>query len=328
MEYIKQTGLLVKPIAPENYVMGAYTKLTAVARMPSMQWADFLPTREKQHAFNFDTLSCTTFSALNQCEMQGRWLLDNGYINLAQLAWLQENGYFDENGNLNFSDRFTAIMSGTTKWGNDFVTVWESIRKDGLLPERDFPFQASSFEDYQDRSKITSVMIGKAKEFLKIFDFKYEWVFFKESETFTEAEQAKIKEALTHAPLHIGIAIPATHAITLYSNEQDVLDHYEPFTYKYKGSIHFGMKGYMNVKENTKVYIYTKTLKKGDKGNLVKDLQESLNSIGYNCGIADGIWGKKTEATVRQFQKENGLVADGYFGPKSAVKVSEIQKKN
>lgn len=110
MEYVKQTGILVKPIAPENYVMGGYTKLSAVARMPSGNWGTLLPTKEKQYAFLFDTLSCTTFSALNQCEIQGEWLINNGHVEKEDIKWLKDNGYFDENNKLNFSDRFIAIM--------------------------------------------------------------------------------------------------------------------------------------------------------------------------------------------------------------------------
>lgn len=328
MEYVQQTGLLIKPVAPENYVMGGYTKLSAVTRVASGDWSNQLPTREKQYAFFFDTMSCTTFSALNQCEMQGYWLIDNDHISTEDLLWLHENGYFDENGLLNFSDRFTAIMSGTTERGNDFVSVWESIRKNGLLPESNFSFNANSFGEYHDRTKITEAMKTKAKKLLEIFEFKYEWVFYHNSESFTQEELEKIKVALTQAPLHIGIAIPATHAITLYSNDRDVFDHYEPFAYKYNGSIHFGMKGYMSLKEKKKMYTYTKTLKLGDKGILVKELQNALNSIGYNCGLADGELGKKTDIAIKLFQKENSLVADGWFGPKSATKLAEIQKKN
>jgi hypothetical protein len=49
-------------------------------------------------------------------------------------------------------------------------------------------------------------------------------------------------------------------------------------------------------------------LKVGSKGNEVKLLQEFLE-IG-----ADGIFGKGTEKSVKEFQKINGLVADGIVG--------------
>ena len=50
-------------------------------------------------------------------------------------------------------------------------------------------------------------------------------------------------------------------------------------------------------------------------GTDVKDLQTYLNSHGYDCGIADGIFGKKTKAEVIKFQLANHLVGDGVVGP-------------
>ena len=52
-------------------------------------------------------------------------------------------------------------------------------------------------------------------------------------------------------------------------------------------------------------------LKKGSKGKEVKQLQEALE-IG-----ADGIFGSGTEAAVKKFQKDNGLIADGIVGSKT-----------
>ena len=59
---------------------------------------------------------------------------------------------------------------------------------------------------------------------------------------------------------------------------------------------------------------YTRTVRKGDKGDLVRELQERLNSFGYNCGTVDGIFGSKTLAAVKAFQQDNGLVPDGVVG--------------
>ena len=49
-------------------------------------------------------------------------------------------------------------------------------------------------------------------------------------------------------------------------------------------------------------------LKVGSEGPLVEELQRAL-------GIsADGIFGKGTEASVKQFQKDNNLTVDGLVG--------------
>lgn len=56
------------------------------------------------------------------------------------------------------------------------------------------------------------------------------------------------------------------------------------------------------------------TVRLGSTGSDVKYLQDILNSLGYSV-VADNIFGAKTEAAVKQFQKDYGLAADGIVGP-------------
>lgn len=55
-------------------------------------------------------------------------------------------------------------------------------------------------------------------------------------------------------------------------------------------------------------------LKRGDKGEGVKALQQALTVLGHPCGAIDGDWGGKTEAAVRAFQTEQntGINRDDY----------------
>ena len=59
------------------------------------------------------------------------------------------------------------------------------------------------------------------------------------------------------------------------------------------------------------------TLKNGSKGTDVKTLQEALNKAGGYGLATDGIFGAKTEAAVRDFQKKNKLGVDGIVGPQT-----------
>lgn len=52
---------------------------------------------------------------------------------------------------------------------------------------------------------------------------------------------------------------------------------------------------------------------------VVKPLQEYLNYLGYNCGVADGIAGAKFDNAIRQFQKDNRCVVDGELTAKSTT---------
>lgn len=58
------------------------------------------------------------------------------------------------------------------------------------------------------------------------------------------------------------------------------------------------------------------TLKKGDRGDEVKTLQEALNTNGYQLTV-DGAFGSKTENAVKDFQNKHKLTADGIVGPKT-----------
>lgn len=46
-------------------------------------------------------------------------------------------------------------------------------------------------------------------------------------------------------------------------------------------------------------------------GNDVRELQTRLNVLGFSCGTPDGCYGVHTEAAVKQFQENVGVLADG-----------------
>jgi hypothetical protein len=58
-------------------------------------------------------------------------------------------------------------------------------------------------------------------------------------------------------------------------------------------------------------------LKRGDRGDAVKQVQRALIAAGFGVGNAgaDGIFGKDTEAAVKGFQRRNNLDDDGIVGP-------------
>ena len=55
-------------------------------------------------------------------------------------------------------------------------------------------------------------------------------------------------------------------------------------------------------------------IKEGSKGTDVKELQRALKHLGYNCGVADGIFGMGTRVQVEKFQEDNDLYPDGIVG--------------
>ena len=61
--------------------------------------------------------------------------------------------------------------------------------------------------------------------------------------------------------------------------------------------------------------------KQGSTGQTVRSIQTRLKSWGYYNGEIDGIYGSRTTAAVKAFQKNNGLTADGIAGPATLAKI-------
>jgi len=59
------------------------------------------------------------------------------------------------------------------------------------------------------------------------------------------------------------------------------------------------------------------TLRRGDQGDLVKQIQAELGVV------KNGKFNARTEAALREFQRENGLVPDGIVGPSTWAALSD-----
>ena len=60
---------------------------------------------------------------------------------------------------------------------------------------------------------------------------------------------------------------------------------------------------------------------------VVKEMQENLNSLGYNVGTPDGLAGKKTRAAVSTFQKDYGLPENGQLNPGTIKLLRKLSNK-
>lgn len=221
---------------------------------PTGDWSKWLPSREPQR-YKFDTNECSTISATKCLEIQFNFFLKTRRFSTEFIQWLTNNGYIDENGNINFSERFSGIMAGTSINGNSQSYVWESIRKVGLLPQRDLSYsleesqkfltQYDMGEDYYNPVKVTEAMKAKAKLIFRYITIQYEWVW---ANSKASCPRELIRTALKQAPVQIGApACPdwntgnvhscgktaAEHATTIYDMQSDNslndFDHYNPY---------------------------------------------------------------------------------------------------
>lgn len=332
---VKQTGLLIKEPSITDFRTSA---ADVIERNPTGDWTSYLPTYEKQFSkFKFDTMSCATFSALNVVETTLNWFIKNDLIPKENLDGLTKLGFIDEEGKFNASDRFTAIMSGTTKEGNYFQSVWDSIRKDGILPEIDFPFGGETWNEYHDKKNVTEEMKTKAKEVFKYLSFVYSWVTFDNDANFSPDQINLCTKALKQAPLHIAIPVPGTHAIMLSrigENDISTFDQYPPFefTVQIQYPVHYAMLGNVDIVPiaSAAPFKFTITLKKGNKGNEVYELQKFLIKKGLLDSklitpTSQGIFGPATDTAVKKYQKANNLFVDGVVGPMTRKTINDEQ---
>jgi peptidoglycan hydrolase-like protein with peptidoglycan-binding domain len=87
-----------------------------------------------------------------------------------------------------------------------------------------------------------------------------------------------------------------------------------------------GVVKYEYVAQTSKPTIKDTSLRSGSTGNKVKELQTNLKKLGYDCGNIDGIFGSKTVAAVKEFQKDQKLVIDGIVGAGTQTAITKAIK--
>lgn len=332
----RNTGILPPCPKPLDYIAGVESGILYEVRNDSGVWSPLMSDLELQfRAGIFDTMSCTNFGTLKAVQGQINWLLKNKKIPQDKLMLMQNLGYFDQHGLVNFSERFNAITSGTTSQGNLLQNPSEAIRKFGLLPEADLPnAQAcNSFDEWIDPKVLTQAHYDKAKRFLEIFDLKYEWIV-----TGEEGKEDVFMRHLKQAPVLTAVGTCAVwnepegvildpcpqkqinHAVTLVSMVKDsykeISDQYVPFYKKlgWKFYMLWGLKIVVTVKETAKPtqlpairYNFPRNLKEGDSGYDVNMLQQVLQREVpdvFNLKNTTNFYGVRTEAGVKALQEK------------------------
>lgn len=217
-------GLINKPISPKDWIFKSYSPLLGGVLNPSGNWKDWLPVNEYQNNFSFDRMACVTYS----------------YLNCIEILWK-----FHYQNERNFSDRFLAKASHTTRAGNTLEQVHQFATLRGLINEIEYPDNANSWNEYY--KELTDELFNKAKEFIPEYEINHEWV--------RTYKRLDIIEALKQSPLQVtvawasgeGILNPTgdwNHAVTCYAYKQDeyweIFDHYTQTIKKYAWNYQFG----------------------------------------------------------------------------------------
>jgi N-acetylmuramoyl-L-alanine amidase len=61
-------------------------------------------------------------------------------------------------------------------------------------------------------------------------------------------------------------------------------------------------------------------------GDDVREVQQRLNRLGFECGYDDGIYGERTASAIRDFQLNVGMAVDGIAGPQTFDLLSRLHR--
>ncbi len=231
-------GFIPQAPTPGDFVSGV-AGLDFISIVPGRNWDSWLPELEVQVTNKIDLMRCVTEATLNSLETQINRMLALGLLPKATVDYLKSANYINlKTGKINFSKRYTAAISGTTKEGNSLLNVANSVRHDGLLPETDWPtLPYMSWSDHY--SPIPQNLKDKAKNIYNYLNVLYEWVKYDGTVPMTE-----VYKQLEHAPLVIAVRacspwygidpIPwcgisnANHGVELYKEPLGIFDSYDP----------------------------------------------------------------------------------------------------
>lgn len=181
----KKYGLIIDKFEPDHYVLGG-GMIGTLDINPSGQWDDFLPKNENQFNGNFDSMNCSAYGTLHALSTLNNFLYAES---------------------IDYSERYTGITDENTPTGNSPHKVAETIRSVGVINESDLPFTKDiySWDNYYSPKPMTSIYLSKGQNWLKLNDFKHEWVYSSSSLKAVDSVPL-MKAALKRSPLGISVA--------------------------------------------------------------------------------------------------------------------------
>lgn len=202
--------------------------------------------------------------------------------------------------------------------GNDekrALTLYKKRTAAGYAPEKIKAFDCSGLGMYWlllkglAKSDMTANgMKGKCTLIQKSHVKKGDWLF----RTYTSGSNKG-------RAYHIGYMVSDTEFVEAYGRDKGVIKRKLADVGTYWNV--FGRPSYFkdeidSAEEQAEHASFNRNLKKGCKGDDVRELQKLLNAAGDDIKV-DGDFGKKTLAAVKAFQKKKKLKADGIAGKKT-----------
>lgn len=167
----------LKKVKPKyrDLVRGSKRRLAGIPLQPDGQWDAYLPPDEVQN-LAMEPMACVTFALLNCVEILERRIFGT---------------------TTNWSDRFLAKLSKTTRRGNDPHKVAETLRDKGCVYESDLPYttEIDTWEKFYAPIPFQLEVDAQVK-FKGKYKFGHQWV---------RPDASSMMAALTCSPLTVGV---------------------------------------------------------------------------------------------------------------------------
>lgn len=241
-------SFIVRPRATD-YVLGANSPIKFKA-FSNGSWTSRLEFFENQ-SLGFETEGCVLFSTQESFDAQMDNLIATGQVPFGMFTQFTAMGYMDTglDGKPHFhsSARFLQVLTGNGFNGNAATDPWDVMRKYGVLPWKDLPYDATITQaDYL--APIPQASLDKAAQFLALIGGKdsiqYHWIY-----NDTPRADGALAIVRQQAPLLFGVAViipgwnqvtpvdpPAdaapVHCVMNYDGNgpnENILDHYSPY---------------------------------------------------------------------------------------------------
>lgn len=343
------TGVLIKEPEPKAWIAGAETGATYEVLEADGQYDKYLPDEEPQSFYDkvrFDTQSCVTFSGTNNLETLLNRLRAKKLLSAKAEAFLLNNGYINPQTNkVNFSDRFSAKMSGTTQNGNYLEAVGESFRNDGLVPESAWPMPDWDQLKGKSQDEVWAIYMAEipasvkalGQKFREVFKVNYQW-----ANATGISKPDMIRSFLPYGPFQIAAMVCAPwnstegmppiqacgcgagHGTLIYGYDKDqswkLYDSYRSFKkllaadYCIPWAFQYLIKEQAASTDLPLNHVFTKQLTYKDAESVeVRALQKALQTVKSNSGkpyMSPGVFGPfgpQTKAALGSFQTEHGI---------------------
>lgn len=220
---------VIHEISPDAQIAGSATRqyLNQVLKEDG-DYRDYVPTPPKPQSGNgADSMKCVSGSYCSDAATITTYLYHTEQLDNEQQTFLENNGYFDENGRIAFDERMLAKESGTTPQGNSMDKVAATAERIGLSPARPYDWSKFTWEDYYN-PPTPQKQFDLGKRFLELFKLDNLWIVLGGNGS-NQDVQATIANYMKYGPLQFATTTHCTETTHVDGVTHDYFDSYAPW---------------------------------------------------------------------------------------------------